>query len=35
MAHTAQYFCLGPLKPEFYDVGPPKLLRSIHVGTTF
>ena len=35
MAHTVQYLCLGLLKPEFYGVGPPKLLGSIHVGITF
>ena len=35
MTHMAQYHCLGPLKPEFYSVGPPKLLGAIYVGTTF
>ena len=34
-AHMARYHCLGSLKPEFYRVGPLKLLGAIHVGTTF
>lgn len=34
-AYMAQYYCPHPLKPEFYGIGPPKLLEAIHVDTTF
>ena len=34
-AHMVRYHCPGPLKPEFYHMGPLKLLGAIHLGTTF
>ena len=34
-AHMVRYHCPGPLKLEFYRMGPLKLLGAIHLSTTF
>ena len=35
IAHTVQHHCFDLLKPEFYGVGPSKLLGHIHASTRF